>query len=422
MIVEKVEGAQASALSRYRVLDLTNEKGMMCGRILSDMGIEVTKVEAPGGDPSRNIGPFYHNKPDPEKSLFWFALNLNKRGITLNLNSEDGRHIFMSLLPKTDIVIESFPVGLLGQLGLGYDELSRVNRQLIMASITGFGQTGPYKDFKAPDIICMAMGGEMNLTGEPDRPPLRVGVPQAYLHTGAEAATACLAALWHREMTGEGQYIDVSAQECVAGLGFYNMPVWDLFKKNIKRQGGHREIAGVISFRFLFPVADGYVAFLALGGETRAESQRRLIEWMDKEGMADDFIKQFDWDSYNAAGLTPEVSKKLENCFRKFFLTKTKKELFHFALQNGCFIAPVNTAEDILKSPQFQSRGFWIEVEHPELGEPIKYPGFPYLFSESPCRVRRRPPLIGEHNYEVFCKELGFTQQELVMLKSAGIV
>lgn len=418
----KEERTQASPLSRYRVLDLTSEKGMMCGRILADMGIDVIKIEPPGGDPARNIGPFYHNRPDPEKSLFWFALNINKRGITLNLNTEDGRQIFMSLLPKIDIVIESFPVGFLAQLGLSYNELSRVNHRLIMASITGFGQKGPYKDFKAPDIICMAMGGEMHLTGDPDRPPLRVGFPQAYLHAGAEAATACLAALWHREMTGEGQYIDVSAQECVAWLGFYNMPVWDLFKKNIKRQGGQREITGVISFRFLFPVADGYVSFLALGGETRAESQRKLIEWMDKEGMADDFIKQFDWDSYSAAGLTAEVSKKIENCFRRFFLTKTRKELFHFALQNGCFIAPVNTAEDILKSPHFQARGFWIEVDHPELRATLTYPGFPYSFSETPCIVRRRSPLIGEHNFEIFCQELGLTEQQLVTLKSAGIV
>lgn len=328
----------------------------------------------------------------------------------------------MSLLPKTDIVIESYPVGSLGQLHLGYDELSRVNGQLIMASITGFGQTGPYKGFKAPDIVCMAMGGEMNLTGEPDRPPLRVGVPQAYLHAGAEAATACLAALWHREMTGEGQYIDVSAQQSVARLGLYNIPVWDLNKKNIKRQGGFRKIAGVINFRFLFRAADGYVAYLALSGETHADSQRKLIDWMEREGMADDFIKHFDWSSYSAATIKPDDAKKLEMSFGKFFLTKTKKELFQFALQNGCFIAPVNTVEDILKNDHFQDRGFWIEVEHPELGDTLKYPGFPYLFSENPCRVRRRPPLIGEQNYEVFCKELGLTEQELVLLKSAGII
>ncbi len=201
------ETAQEQLLSHYRALDLTDEKGMMCGKILADLGMEVIKVEPPGGDPARNIGPFYHHQPHPEKSLFWFFLNLNKRGITLNLDTEDGRQIFKRLAQKVDLIIESFPVGFLGRLGLSYSDLSQVNRQIILTSITGFGQTGPYKDFKAPDLVVMAMGGEMNLTGDPDRPPLRIGVPQAYLHAGAEAASACLAALWHREMEGEGQYI-----------------------------------------------------------------------------------------------------------------------------------------------------------------------------------------------------------------------
>jgi benzylsuccinate CoA-transferase BbsE subunit len=414
--------AQEGLLSRYRALDLTDEKGMLCGKILADLGMEVIKVEPPGGDPARNIGPFYHNQPDPEKSLFWFALNMNKRGITLNLNSEDGLQIFKQFIPKVDLIIESFPVGFLGRLGLSYQELSQINRQIIMASITGFGQTGPYKDFKAPDIVCMAMGGEMNLTGDPDRPPLRIGVPQAYFHSGGEAAIACLGALWHREMTGEGQYIDVSVQDSVAWLGFYNQAVWDLSRLNITRQGGQRFIGHGIKFRFLFPCADGFVSFLAIGGETRAESQKKLVEWMDREGLADDFIKNFDWVSHSVLKLTDELAEKMGQIFKRFFLTKTKKELFDFAIQNGCLLAPINTTEDIAKNEHFQARGFWAEVEHPELNTVLTYPGFPYSFSEASCKVIRRAPLIGEHNSEVLGRELGLTPDELITLKSGGII
>ncbi len=409
-------------LSGYRALDLADEKGMMCGKILADLGMEVIKVEPPGGDPARNIGPFYQNDPDPEKSLFWFALNMNKKGITLNLHSEDGRQIFKQLIQKVDLIIESFPAGFLGGLGLSYADLSEINSQIILTSITGFGQTGPYKDFKAPDIVCMAMGGEMNLTGDPDRPPLRIGVPQAYLHTGGEAATACLGGLWHKEMTGEGQHIDVSAQDSVAWLGFYNQALWELSGLNINRQGRSRFGGKGTKFRFLFPAADGYVSFLALGGVTRAESQKKLVEWMDTEGMADDFIRNFDWAAHSAMKSTTELSEKMSQVFTRFFLTKTKKELFDFAIQNGCLLAPIYTTEDIFKSEHFRARGFWVEVEHPELHTSIPYPGFPYSFSETPCKVIRRAPRVGEHNSEIFGGELGLTADELITLKSGGVI
>lgn len=421
-ILAKEEITQDRLLSRYRALDLTDEKGMMCGKILADMGMDVIKLEPPGGDPARNIGPFYHGITDPEKSLSWLAFNMNKRGITLNLNTEDGRQIFKRLIQKVDIVIESFPVGFLGRLGLSYSDLIQINRQIILASITGFGQTGPYKDFKAPDIVCMAMGGNMNLTGDPDHPPLRIGVPQAYYHAGGEAAIACLGALWHREMTGEGQCIDVSAQDSVAWLGFYNMAVWEISQSKITRLGAERLSGNGVKFRFLFPCADGFVSFIPLGGETRAESQKKLVDWMDREGLADDFIKNFDWASHTAMKSTNELSERMSKIFKRFFLTKTKKELFDFAIKNGCFIAPINTTEDIVKSEHFQARGFWVEVEHPELNTAITYPGFPYSFSETPCRIIRRSPLIGEHNSEILGRELGLTQDELITLKSGGII
>lgn len=409
-------------LSGFRALDLTDEKGLECGKVLADMGMDVIQIEPPGGSSARNIGPFYKETPHPEKSLFWFAFNLNKRGITLDITRADGRNIFLSLVKGADIIIESFPVGFMEDLGLSYEALCRVNPKIIMASISGFGQTGPYKDFKAPDIVCMASGGEMNLIGYPDRAPLVIGFPQAYLHASVETANACLAALLHREMTGEGQYIDTSAQECVAWLGFYNQNMWDLQKKNIKREGARREMAAGRSLRFLYPSKDGFVSFLPTGGKTRAPAMRTLVDWMDREGMADDFIRQFDWETFVPHNMVEELNVKLERCFERFFGSKTNAELFDEAYKNGYFLAPVNSVEDIAKSPQLAHRKFWVEVEHPELNTTLTYPGVSYRVDGNPYRVRRRAPLIGEHNRDIFQRELGLSHDDLITLKSRGMI
>ena len=174
-----MQGETERLLSPYRVLDLTDEKGVVCGRILGDFGANVIKVEKPGGDPCRNIGPFYHDIPHPEKSLFWFAYNANKRGITLNIESVDGKEIFKKLVQSADVVVESFPPRHMDSLGLGYSELSRVNQNIIMTSISPFGQTGPYSEFKGPDLITWSIGGMTQVSGDPDRQPVRVSFPQS---------------------------------------------------------------------------------------------------------------------------------------------------------------------------------------------------------------------------------------------------
>ena len=178
----------AGLLSPYRVLDLSNELGFLCGKILGDLGANVIKIEPPGGDPARRLGPFYGDQPDPEKSLFWFGFNNNKRGITLNLESAKGRELFSRLVTKAHFVIETFTPGYLDSLDLGYKTLSIINPRLVLNSITPFGQTGPYSRFKASDIEIMALSGCMSLTGDPDRPPLRVTFPQSYGWTGSYAA------------------------------------------------------------------------------------------------------------------------------------------------------------------------------------------------------------------------------------------
>jgi benzylsuccinate CoA-transferase BbsE subunit len=210
-------------LNNYRVLDLTDEKGSLCGKILGDLGADVIKVEKPTGDVSRRIGPFFHDMPDPEKSLNWFALNSSKRGITLNIEDPEGKEIFKKLADTADVIIESFAPGYMDTLGIGYAALSARNPRLIITSITAFGQTGPYKDRKASDITLLAMSGLMSINGDSDRPPLRMCLDQSYYLASAQAAAGTLLAIQCRYASGKGQCVDVSIYE-VAVRANYREP------------------------------------------------------------------------------------------------------------------------------------------------------------------------------------------------------
>ncbi|PJB39722.1 MAG: acyl-CoA hydratase, partial [Deltaproteobacteria bacterium CG_4_9_14_3_um_filter_44_9] len=205
-----------SFLNNHRALDLTDNRGFLCGKILADLGIDVIKIEPPRGDPARKIGPFYKNIAHPEKSLNWFAFNSNKRGITLDIGTLDGQEIFKQLVQGSDFVIESYDRGYMDELGIGYKELSKINQRIIVTSILPFGPVGPYKDYKAPDIVGMAMGGVMFGTGEPERPPVRISFPQAYLQAASQAAVGTMIAHYYRQRTGKGQHVMVSMQASLA--------------------------------------------------------------------------------------------------------------------------------------------------------------------------------------------------------------
>jgi len=227
-------------LEGRRALDLTDEKGFLCGKILADLGMEVIKVERPGGDPSRKLGPFWHDEADPEKSLYWFAYNSNKRGITLDIETKDGKRIFEELVRRSDVVIESFKPGYMDDLGLGYAALSKVKKEIILTSITPFGQTGPYRDYEASDIVLMGMAGQLFLTGDSDRPPVSIGIPQACLHAGADAAVGTMIAYHHQRKTGEGQHVDVSLQQSAAWFLAFTIPYWEIDKVILGRVGSFR--------------------------------------------------------------------------------------------------------------------------------------------------------------------------------------
>ena len=416
-------------LGGCRVLDLTDKKGHLCGKILGDFGADVIKIEKPGGDPSRNIGPFYKDIPDPEKSLFWFATNTSKRGITLDIEIPEGREIFKSLVATADLVVESFEPGYMDDKGLGYTELKKVKSDIIMTSITPFGQTGPYAHYQASDLIATAMGGLVRILGDLGRPPVRMSCdPQAYFHAGLHGALGSIVAYYYREVSGEGQHVDVSMQEAVTLALMNTVEVYEMMKVNIIGMGQfyisvRPEPLGLLFTRLIVPCKDGYV-FCPFGGGAfggQVQSSRTLLAWANQEGMAME-LKDFDFSQWDASTLTQEESDRLSAIIGDFLKTKTKAELYEESVKRGIMLAPCNTIEDLSNNVQLEARGFWEKVEHPELGEAITYPGAPLKIKETPWRIQRCAPLIGEHNEEVYVGELGFSKEEMTILKANGVI
>lgn len=416
-------------LGAYRVLDLSDEKGVYCGKLLADYGADVLKIEPPQGDRMRWRGPFFHNDVDPEKSLYWLHFNTNKRSITLKLEHEQGRDILKRLIETADVLIETFPPGYMKSLGLDYEVLKGINPGLVMCSITPFGQSGPYAHYKVTDLVGVAMGGMVRLFGEFDRQPNRISTPQFYFFGGLHAAVGSMVALYYRELTGEGQHVDVSCQQAVVLALMLAVEIWDIMKLSYRGTGpvfvSPRPMpAGLLFVRSVFPCKDGHVLLYLQGGAQvgMAKSSATLVKLANEEGMALE-LKDYDWSQYDGASISQEERSNLENPIADFLLTKTKAELLNAGLERGILIMPVNTIKDAVEGEQLKARDFWVEVEHPELGETITYPGFPIKWTElPPYRPPRPAPLLGEHNPEVYERELGLSRQELVLLKNRGII
>ena len=405
-------------LSPYRVLDLTNEKGYFCGKILADLGADVIKIEPPEGDPGRNIGPFYHGQQDKEKSLFFLAYNTNKRSITLNIEIRDGQEIFKRLTKTADFVIESFDPGYMDKIGLGYLVLKSLNLRVIMVSITPFGQDGPYKDWKASDIVAIAMGGLSHITGSPDRPPARVSVDQAYVIAGAQGAMGAMIAHYYREATGKGQYVDTSTQESVVLSALTVPQAWDLQKFIWPREGAYMSRARK-RVRHLWPCKDGYIAWRLFTGGLGVKT-RALVDWMKSQGKAGE-LAELNWQEMDLLTVPEEKFYRWQGLFGEFFKVHTKAELCKEALARGIVLIPASTPKDLLADPQLEARVYWEEINYSELGTTITYPGSLYKSSEIEWEFRRAP-LIGEYNREVYEEEFGFTKERLAALKQSGVI
>lgn len=406
----------------YRVLDLTDERGLICGKTLGDLGADVIQIEPPGGNSARELGPFYREIPSAEESLYWFAYNANKRSVTLNLESADGQDMFKKLAAEAGFVIESFPPGHLDRLGIGYLDLSRINPSLIFTSITPFGQTGPYRDCKTCDLVSMALGGYVYLTGDPDRPPVRIGFPQAYLHAGMAAAAGTMVAHYHRQLTGEGQQVDVSIHEVCSWIPTDSAIYWEMNRVLEERHGGARvrPTTGARMKR-IWECKDGYVSFDMYGARLARNFMTPLVAWMAEEGAAPDFLKEIDWNTFDYFAAPPGLVERVAEPIGRFFAGRTREELLWGGVSRRCCIYPVATPGDVATSKQLEARGFWVDVEHDWLTARIKYPGSSIRASETVSPVTRRAPRVGEHNVEVY-EELGLSRKELMTLRRRGVI
>ena len=412
------------ALDGVKVVEYCNlAAGPYCGKVLADFGAEVIKVESPGiGDEARGRGPYLNDIPCPETSGLFLYLNTNKLGVTLNLEPETGKEIFKKLVAEADVLIEDKAPGEMEKLGLGYDVLKKINPRLVMVSITPYGQTGPYRDYKDSDIVVMGMSGTLYQTGESDGTPVHISMPQACLHAGADAAVGSMMAYYYREMTGEGQHVDISMQQSAAWFQANAIPTWELNKRILTRAGAFRAgMSREVGQRQVWPCKDGYVFFNVIGGRTGAKTLSALVEWMDGEGLATDLLLNMDWDNFDMFIVGKEEMVNIQEPIGEFFKTHTAKELWNGAVPRQISIGPLSGMQDLLEDEGLLGRNFWKEIEHPELGTTVIYPSQFVQSSEENYSIRFRAPLIGEHNEEVY-STIGLSKEELVLLKQAGII
>ncbi len=397
------------ALSGVRVLDLTRHvAGPFCTRLLADYGADVIKVEQPGrGDPARRIGPFAGNLAHPERSGLFLHLNTNKRGITLDLKSDSGREILLMLVRRADIVVENFRAGVMGALGLDYAVLKDINPALVMTSISNFGQTGPYRDWKASELVVYAMGHEMWGTGAPDREPASVANKLNLHIAGQSACLATLCAYYGAQIAGAGQHIDLSIMEVLAAAPDRRgvaLVAYQYCGDRLRRQPPARVLDPP---PFITQCADGL--FEILVGIDRWDAFVKAV--------GEDWIKN---PGYRPPVRDPAITERFNTQWRPWCLTRSKRELTERFQRGGVPCAPLNTVADLAGDEQLMERGFFVRVDHPETGT-LTYPGAPFKTNSNSYAIRRPAPRLGQHNAEIL-GELGYGAADLAALSAAAVI
>ncbi len=406
-------------LTGTRVLELPGAEIALCGKMYADMGAQVVKIEPPGGDPGRRVPPLFRGRDGAEESVHWRAYNRGKQSVTLDLERDEGRALFRRLAERADFVVEGFAPGTLERMELGFAALQRLNAQLILISITPFGQTGPYAHYEATDIVPLALGGYMFMTGERGGPPLRIGVPQTFLHACGAGAVGGMFALIQRHQTGRGQHVDAAAQHAMLALNGAPFSAWDFNRELIQREGQWR-MRGPVRTRIVFDAKDGYVVCLAYPGHLGGKAAQKLIERMRSEGFPTVNVDQVDWlsDFFSTA---PQalVTASLGDLGR-YFAARTKDELFALAQEFDLMLAPVETVDDLFRDEQFAARGFWETAAGDAEG--LKYPGPAVRMSRTPWVHGAVAPELGQHNAAIYGELAGLNAADLERLRAQGCV
>ena len=393
------------ALNGIKVLDLAEDvAGSFCARLLADYGADVLKLEPPGGSALRRLGPFFHDEPHQEKSLFFLVMNLNKKGATLNLEDAAGRKIFKELVSHVDVVVESHRPGWLESLGLGYPQLEEINPGLVMTSITPFGQDGPYSGFKAEEVVNYAMGMIMSISGLQGREPLKHGGFQAQYEGGLNGAAATSMAIFMKETTGLGQHIDLSVTECVASS---MMAVQTTYPFMGGVQARRRASGG----QFTHPMAcsDGWIIVQPGGGA----SWEDIAEFFETPELLEPRFAQAAQRSLNGEELDRIVLDAIKD--------RGKWELFPKAAEARMLFGLVQTPSELANCPQLESRDFYREVDHPVMGK-LQVPSVLFNFGLTPYQMQMASPTLGQHNREIYLDGLGYSQQDLDCLRQQNVI
>ncbi len=381
-----------------------------CTKLMADLGAEVIKVEEPGGgDESRRYGPFPGDVPHPERSGLFLYLNGNKMGVTLNVKTATGRKILGDLLEEADVLVENNPPERMADMGLDYQSLREVNGRLIVASITSFGQTGPYRDYKGYPLNAAGLGGQTMRTGEAGREPLAPALWQSHYQGGSMAAAAAMGALFARMATGKGQHVDISEAEIWATIHHGHGVHLGVFEGRRSIRAGHRTIS--VYPWCILPCKDGYMCLIAIQGY----QWKRFLEAMGKpEWMGDPRFE-------NRIIMALEHADELDALVTAWLLDHTKDEIFQICREKGITFAPVRDVAEVAADPHFEVRGYFVEMDRRHTGT-LKYPGAPYRLSETPWRFKAPAPTLGEHNEEIYCGRLGYSKEELVQLRRANVI
>jgi len=395
------------ALEGVKVLDLTHHiAGPWCTKLVADFGADVLKVERPAGDPARSMPPFYHDEIDGEKSLLFLYLNTSKRGVTLNLKTQQGVQILKKLVAGADLLVENYSPRVMPSLGLDYETLRGLNPALVMVSISNFGQTGPYRDYRATDIVEYALGGLMYIFGHYNREPLKHAHQQAQFKAGTNAASAALMALYHQRATGQGQHVDVSIQESIAS-GLRDVVNNYTYTGAVRRRQPNH--SGDLTR--LRATSDGYI--LPNPGIGARDNWQAVVDFLEVPELADEKFSSASARLINAE----ELGKLLDD----YFSTQKKADIFHAAHQRRFIYGVIQSPEEVLTDPQFQARGYFVNIEHPVVGT-VTYPGPPFLMTGTPWQARSPAPTLGQHNQEVLGGLLSYSDGDLSRLRALEVI
>lgn len=394
-----------SLLSGYRVLDLSSSMGAFCGKLLRDLGMDVIKVEPPGGDPTRNEPPFAKGHVHREGSLRFAYLNAGKRSVTLDITKDGGRKLLLDLVARCDIVLETFQPGYLAQHHLGYEKLLAAQDKLILVSLTGFGQDGPYANYKTPDIVGNAMGALLYISGDPTMTPCNPPETQSYYYASLFAAYGAMLALWQREARGIGAWVDASVQ---ASMALHEHVAFNYSAEGrvMKRAGSQHQHNAPAN---LFQCKNGWIALFV----TQNHWPILLKVWDDHDPALDDPK----WINSNLRRANADYINAQVTSFTSRFM---KEDLAELMQKNGIPGLPVNSPSDFMKDPHIQARGFFNTITHPILGS-FQQSGNSFMVDGK--RTGPSPaPVLGQHNQEIFCGELGMDQRNFETLRADGVI